>query len=461
MNSEITSKQILKNIVTNKIYISVLLSIIFSVLLLVWINFKVIMPSFYDEMINNFVDEAKRVGTHISRYNKKTHHNHSLHEAVEELKKDFHIEKIKIFDKNGYIKYSIQKKDIGSKNKHDYFYNIVAKGNIFHIIAHKGTKTLEGRVVPKDVAEIYIPSMQDQKFIGAFEVYYDITNKRESLNKLITKVEKTFYIFTFLYVMVSFILLYLISRQNLRTKRIEVSMHQKAKMASMGEMLGNIAHQWRQPLSTISMSASAIKLQKDLGQINPELIDKSTVKIVETTKYLSNTIDDFRNFFRSQKEIKEINTKQLIDSSISIVSANLKSDNIHIILDIEDLKINTLENGLKQVLLNIINNAKDALVNTNEENRFLFIEVKKSQKLVKINIKDSAGGIPTDIIDKIFDPYFTTKHQSQGTGIGLYMSLEIIEKHLNGKISVFNENFAYKKQKYTGANFSIFIPINS
>ena len=460
MNNEINYKEILKNIVINKIYRTVLLSIISSIILLAWINFKVILPSFYEEMVSNFVDEAKRIGTHISRYNDSSHKEHHLHDAIKELKKDFGIEKIKIFDKNGYIKYSTDKKDIGSKNKHDYFYNIVAIGEVYHIVAPKGTKTLEGRVVRKDVAEIYIPIMKDGSFEGSFEIYYDITDKRESLNKLIIKIEEIFYAFIFLYLLISLVLLYLISKQNLKTKMIEVSMHQKAKMASMGEMLANIAHQWRQPLSTISMSASSIKFQKDLGKINPELIDKNTKKIVDTTKYLSTTIDDFRNFFKSEKQKKNINTKNLFKSTFSIVSANLKSENVQIVLDIEDIELRTLENELKQVLLNIINNAKDALLDKNEEKRFIFIEVKKVQELINISIKDNAGGIPSEIIEKIFDPYFTTKHQSQGTGIGLYMSLEIIEKHLNGKINVSNEKFTYDKQKYTGANFSIFIPIN-
>uniref|UniRef100_UPI0040477111 PAS domain-containing sensor histidine kinase n=3 Tax=Aliarcobacter sp. TaxID=2321116 RepID=UPI0040477111 len=235
----------------------------------------------------------------------------------------------------------------------------------------------------------------------------------------------------------------------------------QAKLASMGEMIGNIAHQWRQPLNVISTIASSIKLKNDYGliEINDILVDMNN--IMKQTQYLSNTIDDFRNFIKNSNQLTEISIKETIEKVISISNSSIKSSNINLIVDIEeDMNIEGYQNQLIQAIINIINNSKDAMEENNIENRFIFITTKKIKDDLFLIIKDNGGGINLNIIDKIFEPYFTTKHKSIGTGIGLAMVHQIITKHHNSLIEVRNETYTYEEKKYTGACFKIIFKIN-
>ena len=140
----------------------------------------------------------------------------------------------------------------------------------------------------------------------------------------------------------------------------------------------------------------------------------------------------------------------------NLVDLQFRSNGITIIKNGQDVKINSFENELIQVLINILNNARDELIKKDKDyEKLIFIDVLKNQKNLLVQIKDNAGGIPTDIITRIFEPYFTTKHKSQGTGIGLYMVLEIVKKHMNGEISVKNQEYIFKDKKYKGAEFTI------
>ena len=234
--------------------------------------------------------------------------------------------------------------------------------------------------------------------------------------------------------------------ENLRKDRL---LSQQQKMVSMGQMIENIAHQWRQPLSLITTSASGIKLKKQLNDLDDEFLSKALDTVLNTSKYLSNTIDDFRYFFKPQKEREDFYLKQCCNKTIELLNTNFLDKNIKIISQIEDIKISGYETELIQVLINILNNSKDALETVLDE-KLILIDIIKENKKAIIKIKDNAGGIPEDIIDKIFEPYFTTKHQSQGTGIGLYMSQEIIHKHMNGYFDISNTEFEYKGKTYKG-----------
>ena len=235
---------------------------------------------------------------------------------------------------------------------------------------------------------------------------------------------------------------------------------QQSKMAAMGEMLENIAHQWRQPLSTISTISSGMIVKKDMGiVIGSDKEIEYLNKIINTTKFLSKTIDDFRNFFRKDKVKKVFNIKETFTNSLNIVNSKFKSLGINIIENIEDIRVESYETEIMQVFINILNNAKDALVQNEIKNKFIFIDILQDNDNTIILIKDNASGIKIKPIEKIFEPYFTTKHKSQGTGIGLYMSSEIINKHLNGILRVSNEEFIYDDIKYIGACFKIIIPI--
>ena len=235
---------------------------------------------------------------------------------------------------------------------------------------------------------------------------------------------------------------------------------QNNKMAAMGEMIENIAHQWRQPLSVITTVASSLKLKKEYGVLSDLEYEEELSHIIETANYLSNTIDDFRYYFSPNKDKNLFNTKSLINRCIKIVNMDFLNKHIRIVKNIEELTVYSYENELLQVIMNILNNAKDELIKIeNKENRFIFIDVYKNQNSLIIKIKDSAGGIKKEIMDRIFEPYFTTKHKSNGTGIGLYMCEEIIVKHLLGEIKVSNEESIYENQKFIGALFEISIPI--
>ncbi len=239
---------------------------------------------------------------------------------------------------------------------------------------------------------------------------------------------------------------------------------QQSKMASMGEMIGNIAHQWRQPLSTISTASSGMKFQKEFGELSDEDFVSCIDAIVKSTKYLSSTIDDFRNFFNADKEMKRFNLHDAIEKSLSLMESSIKSNFIHIEKDVDrQIFVFGYKNEFIQACMNILANSKDALLNKNldDENKVIFVSVKKAEERVLITIKDNAGGIASDIIGKICEPYFTTKHKSQGTGIGLYMTHQIISQHMNGELKVINEFVEYKGKKYKGAKFTISLKIDN
>jgi signal transduction histidine kinase len=241
-------------------------------------------------------------------------------------------------------------------------------------------------------------------------------------------------------------------RENINKERI---FSQQAKMASMGEMIENIAHQWRQPLSTISTSATGLLLQKDLDILSDETMVESLKRINHTTQFLSTTIDDFRNFFKLEKEKTTFLFNELFDKTLRIVYTQADNSNITFIKNINDIKITSYENELMQVIINLLNNAKDALIGNKINNKLIFIDCYKKGNKTVIGIKDNAGGVANNIIDKIFEPYFTTKYKSNGTGIGLYMSHEIISKHMKGNLNVENIEFKYKEVSYIGAYFKI------
>ncbi len=231
----------------------------------------------------------------------------------------------------------------------------------------------------------------------------------------------------------------------------------QAKFAAMGEMIANIAHQWRQPLSGISTVASSMLVQIELELTSLEEAKKSYEKILEFTGYLTQTIEDFRDYFKKDKYPREFNIVDCMNKTINIVEISYKNSGIKIVNSQKNQEYLSLgfQNELKQVLINILNNAKDALIPKDLKEKFVKIEYKKEGLNSIISIYDNAGGIPKDIIDNIFEPYFTTKHKSQGTGLGLYMCKQIIENHANGEIIVENKDFEVDGKSYFGACFNI------
>jgi len=221
-------------------------------------------------------------------------------------------------------------------------------------------------------------------------------------------------------------------------------MQQQQRLAQMGEMISMIAHQWRQPLSAITAVAASLNLNAQLDMLDNDSVITSSDKIKDFSLHLSNTIDDFRNFFKPNKEKIETNYKKILDSVLLLIENSLSNLQIELLLDIRNVEnFNSYESELKQVLLNLIKNAEDALVDNAISSPKIFITIDKAT----LSVNDNAGGIPEEIMDKIFDPYFSTKLKKDGTGLGLYMSKLIIEDHCGGILSVENNE--------RGAKFTI------
>lgn len=224
-------------------------------------------------------------------------------------------------------------------------------------------------------------------------------------------------------------------------------------------MLNNIAHQWRQPLNAITIHLSGLKLKNELHLIKDEDINETANSVMKYANYLSNTIDDFRNFIQENQKKEYFDVKKSFTKALDIVNASLNNNSItlNIINNKEELFVNGIINELTQVFINILNNAKDILVEKELEYKLIEVSFYKENSKIIVTIQDNAGGIEENIIDKIFDPYFTTKHESQGTGIGLYMSSKIIHEHFLGEIIVRNEEIKIDNNIYQGAKFYIIL----
>ncbi len=231
---------------------------------------------------------------------------------------------------------------------------------------------------------------------------------------------------------------------------------QQSKMAAMGEMLENIAHQWRQPLSTISTNASGLQVKNEFGFLGKEEIYNCLEEIIKTTKYLSDTINDFRNFFKSDKEEEIFEIHEVIEQTFKLLHANFKNENINVIKHVnENLCIKGYPNELTQALINILNNAKDALSTNKIKKKYVQVVVEERRNKVIIEIKDNGGGIADSAMAKLFEPYFTTKHKTQGTGIGLYMTHQIVVDHMKGRVYAQNCNLTVNEEVYKSACFII------
>ncbi len=238
----------------------------------------------------------------------------------------------------------------------------------------------------------------------------------------------------------------------------EKLLFEQSKLASMGEMIGNIAHQWRQPLSIISTAATGMQLQNEHKILTDDMLQQSCLKIDENAQYLSRTIDDFKNFIKGDRTQEIFKLKDTLDSFLHIINSNLKSSNIKLILTVdENLTINGYKNELIQCFINIFNNSKDVL-EQKEENKYIIMDAYLQNNNIVIKIKDNGGGIPKNTISKIFEPYFTTKHKSQGTGLGLHMTYNLIVDGMNGSIKVQNITYIHDNQNCYGAEFIITLP---
>ena len=224
---------------------------------------------------------------------------------------------------------------------------------------------------------------------------------------------------------------------------------QQSKLALLGEMIGNIAHQWRQPLMQLSAILMYLDAYNEKGKLSQEKFMKKVKEGNSIIDFMSKTIEDFRNYYKPEKQKEKFFLNDSINNALFIINSALKSSSIEVITKHKsgNIKLKSFKNEFSQSLLNIITNAKDILVLKEIKNAQIIIETFEDEKSINISVEDNAGGIQKENLEKIFDPYFTTKHKSQGTGIGLYMTKMIIENSMNGKI--------YVKNTKKGAKFTI------
>lgn len=238
-----------------------------------------------------------------------------------------------------------------------------------------------------------------------------------------------------------------------KQRKQEKLLIQQSKMAAMGEMIGAIAHNWRQPLNTVSLLCLALTTKFDNSKLDKNYLNKWIEKINKQVNFMSQTIDDFKNFYKPKEEFKKIFLKEVILKVASLVNFEFKINNIQIKVDIHpSISFICLENQLQQAIINILINAKEAIINRNIKNGIILISAKRKNSSIELLIQDNGGGVENEeILKSMFEPYFTTKLQSHGTGIGLYMTKIIIEQNLGGKIKVKNLN--------DGLIFKIKLPI--
>jgi len=381
--------------------------------------------------------------------------------------------------KDGHFDKNFLKKTTSYKKAHlEGFLHRVTVINELQKVSNKGisqikpdeatTKLLYQLGMSKKANSSYINKIN--KTVTSIPIIHTITNEQEAFLTILSKGETIsflnsnyltiFFLLIFLYLTI--ILLFF--QQKIKTMLDKVRMEEllqkdkqlleQAKLAQMGEMIGNIAHQWRQPLSAISTIASGTKLNHEFDMLKDEDIPRNMDLIVQNTKYLSETIDTFRDFIKEDRKKKEILIQEKIDESLKIVKASIENSHIKLIKEIDyesPVLIEMISEEFSQVIINLLNNSKDAIVEKKIEDAWIKISQTSTQDILTVKVEDNAQGIKDEYIHKIFDPYFTTKHQFQGTGLGLYMSKIIIEKHLKGTIEASNSD--------NGAVFTIKLPI--
>jgi len=343
-----------------------------------------------------------------------------------------------LIDKDGYILYHYQNSNNWSKYQEKSF-----KIDQKYLDAIKGTI---------DENQDFVAKRFDVPFEN--ELYMILQMSEDTKMKQDLLYEKKIFIslaiFLTLVLIGTFILHFILKRFEKQENEIfllnkkqqiqEKLLIQKSKMAAMGEMISNIAHQWRQPLASISMQIISLELKVTKGDVTTEFLQSFIEKSVNTIQSLSSTIDDFSNFFSPNKKKENFELQQSIKEALSIVSKDLEDLSIKVIFEDNHLyNYYGHRNELIQVFINIINNAKDAIHNHNIENGEIVIAIADEKDLYKLTFLDNGGGVAVDIIDRIFEPYFTTKFKARGVGIGLYMSKMIIENSFDGQIHIENK----------------------
>ena len=294
--------------------------------------------------------------------------------------------------------------------------------------------------------------------ILAYSIYTNIKRLIYGLSDIVAKKTKD-------YQELALQLEYKVNKEVIKNREKDQIMYQHARLAAMGEMIGNIAHQWRQPLNALTLLIQSFGIKSMSGSLTQEFIDKQVDEGLRLANQMSNTIEDFKNFFSPHKDREYFGVVKALEETLELVEFFCKDEHIDIkLIAKEEIRVYGYSNEFSQVILNLLNNARDNFKHKDiQKNRKIVIKVERKnspEPFVMISFIDNGGGIDEHIIDRIFEPYFTTKHKSTGTGIGLYMSKQIIEKQMHGIVTM--KNITSKlgtNQVYKCAQFIIAIPL--
>ncbi|MFA6137676.1 MAG: HAMP domain-containing sensor histidine kinase [Sulfurimonas sp.] len=231
----------------------------------------------------------------------------------------------------------------------------------------------------------------------------------------------------------------------------EKMLFQQSRLAAMGEIIDAVAHQWKQPISIMSMQVEMMGYDFKYGLVNEKYVEEFQAKVTNQIEHMMSTLNEFRTFFRPAKDAEDFDVKKMIDKVLLLIKDEFIKNTIEIeVNETQNFILNGIENEFKHLIINIINNSKDAFNEHDTKNRKIIINILNDEKYQSIEILDNAGGIPENIINDIFKANVTTKAEGKGTGIGLYMSSQIAQKH-HGTLSVENSGngakFIFMKQK--------------
>jgi len=333
------------------------------------------------------------------------------------------------FNKRCAVTTGVKKEDAVGKNDFDIFGEDVARRLVANdreaIIRNEPTFMEETIVVNGEKKYLYAGKVpidigNNKRILLGFSM--DITDRKETEERLRVINES---------------LAELIEEQIAESRQKDAIMAHQNRLATMGEMIANIAHQWKQPLNAVGLMIQELKMACSLGADDKGFIEGIIEDCMCQIKYMSDTIEDFRNFFLPEQKKSFFDIGDAVSKAVSFLGGSFKRSDIQVVVEKSDsVTACGYENEFLQVILNILSNSKDAIIENRIEKPYIKISIKNDDEYVVITIEDNGGGISNNIIGRIFEPYFTTKESSNGTGIGLYMSKMIIEEQMNGLLTI-------------------------
>lgn len=454
-------KTIILNLFQKSFFRTIILITLAILLIAPFFIFKALTSSLYDEITSNFLDDAQRVAKHIQSRHFDAKSPESLNSDMNRIIDDFRVYKIKFFDKNGMTISSTNLKDVGIKSSNSIFYDKVAKGQIAYQIVKKGNKNTENRIIESDVAEIYVPLMENNKFIGAFELYYDITEKIVSYENLKTRIRNIQTAIILSILLIIMVMLYHASKSDLKRKNAEnqlLKAKEYAEHASEAktQFVANLSHEIRTPLNSI------ISFAEILYDREEEKDKKEKLKIInsssKTLLQLINDILDFSKIENEKIEIEKItfDLKDELTNIVNIFDSQIKAKTINLTLNISNNTptfINSDSLRIKQIVLNLLSNA----IKFTPKNGNISLDVKFDEKTSKleISVKDSGIGISKDNQVKVFEKFSqadnSTTRKFGGTGLGLTISKKL-SNLLGGDIFL-------ESEEGVGSRFFLIIPV--